>query len=390
MQDTRAKDTASDQPLRIALLRQRYTPFGGAERFVDRALRALGADRVEVTLITRRWSGDSPFEVRVCDPFYWGRRWRDAAFARAACRYLDDVHYDLVQSHERIACCDVYRAGDGVHRTWLAQRGRVLSPIRRLGLGLNPYHRYVLAAEERLFKSSRLRAVICNSNMVREDIQRRFGLSRDKLPVIYNGVDTTAYHPGLRDRFRADLRRRLGISGAATVFLFVGSGFERKGLAAALRAFSRISGATHLVVVGKDKREKRYQSMASDLGIADRVTFGGAQRDVTPFYGAADVLVLPTLYDPFPNVVVEAMAAGLPVITSTQCGAAEIIGSGVSGFVHDALDTLSLGQSMAVLCDPARARAMGKAARDTAEPLTLERMSQKLIDLYRQLLLGNR
>jgi UDP-glucose:(heptosyl)LPS alpha-1,3-glucosyltransferase len=372
---------------RVAFVRQRYAQDGGAERFVSRALDALRSRDVSLTLVTREWRGGEGFDVITCNPFYLGRTWRDWSFARAVCRELEKRSFDLVQSHERIACCDIYRAGDGVHREWLRQRARTLGWAGRLGLALNPYHAYVKAAERALFTSPRLKAVICNSRMVRDEIGRYFRLPDDKLPVIYSGVDTSVYHPDLK-RHRAEIRARYAIPESATLFLFVGSGFERKGLAALLQAMAGLPENAFLLVVGRDKHAHRFQRSARALGLSRRVVFAGAQADAGPYYGAADALVLPTLYDPFPNVALEAMASGLPVVTSLKCGAAELIENGNNGFVADALDIEGQAAGLRALLDPATRRRMGEAALQTVQPLTLAAMSDKLERLYRGLM-GN-
>ena len=220
--------------MKLALIRQRYNPYGGAERFVARAIEALKGQGVAVTVFARDWETreDEPAvsELVRCDPFYLGRLWRDASFARAACRALAQRRFDLVQSHERIACCDIYRAGDGVHAQWLDNRRRALGAWGRLGVRVNPYHAYVLAAERRLYASARLRAVICNSRMVAGEIRRRFAVPEGRLHVIYSGVDLEAFHPRLRGQHRRVMRARLGIAESEMIYLLVGSGFERKGV----------------------------------------------------------------------------------------------------------------------------------------------------------------
>lgn len=370
--------------MHLALVRQRYNAYGGAERFIERALDALAARGLTVTVLAREWVGD-PKKVVRCDPFHIGRLWRDWSFARAVCREGARRTFDLVQSHERIACCDVYRAGDGVHAQWLHNRRAALGALSRLGLALNPYHRYVLAAERRLFRSSRLRAVICNSRMVKDEIQARFDLAESKLHVIYNGVDIQSFHPRLREVHRAPARAELGIPSGAMTYLFVGGGFERKGVFRLLPAFQRGADTrAHLVVVGEDKAEARAKTLARDLGIGNRVHFLGGRDDVRPWYGAADVFVLPSLYDPFPNAALEAMACGLPVIVTFQCGTAELISEGANGMVCNALDEALLADFLARL-DPARAREMGVRARETAAQFGLEAMVQKLVTLYRDL-----
>ncbi len=371
--------------MRLALIRQRYAQDGGAERFVARMMDALRGEQLALTLVTREWSPTEGFEVLTCDPFYLGRTWRDWSFARSACHALQLRRYDLVQSHERIPCCDIYRAGDGVHREWLTQLARVRGPLGRLGLALNPYHRYTLRAERRLFTSPSLKAVICNSHMVKDEIRRHFSVPEERLHVIYSGVDTQVYHPELR-RHREAVRVHYHIPNDATLFLFVGSGFERKGVAALLQALQYLPPACRALIVGHDKHARAYERMAADLGIAERVCFPGRQADVKPYYGAADALVLPTLYDPFPNVALEALASGLPLITSAKCGAAELIEAGKSGFVCDALDHAALAAHMRALCDPATASRMGATARQLGESLSLEQMSRKMVALYRDLL----
>ncbi len=374
--------------LSIALIRGRYAEDGGAERFIARALAALQDQEVRVTLITREWPAGAGFDVLVCNPFYLGRVWRDLGFARCVCRKLAQKKFDLVQSHERIACCDVYRAGDGVHREWLRQRRRVLGWPRRLAIALNPYHAYVKAAEKALFTSPRLRAVICNSLMVKEEIRRYFGVAEEKLHVIYSGVDTDSFHPDLK-KHRMAVRSRYGIPPDATLFLFVGSGFERKGIPILLEAMAALSESTHLLVVGRDKKLNKYRSRARRLNMERRVHFAGSHPDVGPFYGAADVLVLPTLYDPFPNVALEAMASGLPVITSLKCGAAELIENGKNGFTCDALDKAGLVQAMRRLTSKEEQEAQGKAARRTVESMNVADMANKLRGLYMSLIRHN-
>ncbi len=369
---------------RIALVRGRYDPFGGAERFVQNAVTALKAQGASLTIVTRSWP-DGDGSAIVVDPFHVGSLWRDWSFARAACAELARRRFELVQSHERIACCDVYRAGDGVHAEWLAQRARVQSPLKRLATRLDPHHRYLLAAERALFTSPRLKAVICNSEMVRGEIGRHFGTDAAKLVLIRNAVDGAAFHPGLRAEMREAVRQQLALQGDAPVVLFVGSGFERKGVGTFLAALARSRGGCRAIVVGKDKRSARYAGEANALGLGARVRFVGAVSDVRPYYAAADAFALPTLYDPFPNAVLEAMACGLPVVTTPKCGAAEVVREGESGFVRDALDVAGFAEAFERL-DPATARRLGEAARDAVAPLTPAAMAADYLALYRRLL----
>lgn len=378
--------------MKIAIIRQRYNPYGGAERFVERALGALAGEGAEVTLITRNWDGAprEGFRQITCDPPYsrlfGGRTARDRSFAACARNEMAAGGFDITQSHERIPGCMIFRAGDGVHAAWLAHRARALGPLKRLSQNISGYHRYVLAAEKAMFQHPALRAVICNSPMVAEEVSAHYGLPAEKLPVIYNGVDTAVFHPSLAEEFRAVTRAQAGIPHDAPLLLFVGSGFERKGVPQLLRAFAavRTTGA-HLVIIGADRKLKAMQALAAKLELVGRVQFTGPLKDVRPWYGAADGFVLPTLYDPCPNAALEALACGLPIVTSTTCGAQAWVDSGGNGWVVDALDLEMLASRLDDLCGLAGNVVVRQAARAAAEPLTLPAMADRLLTLYRTL-----
>jgi len=368
--------------VKLAIVRQRYTAFGGAERFVERALAPLREQGLELTVIARRWegAGDTAAFLR-CDPFFIGRTWRDVAFCRGVQALLAAGNFDLVQSHERIPGCHIFRAGDGVHATWLDLRDRARGGLAGLATALSPWHRYTLAAEAATFRHPGLRAVICISKMVRDDVARRFGLSAERLPVIYNGIDLEYFHPRLRAEHRQGVRRELDIADDAPVIAFVGSGFERKGVFRLLQALAQARRRDLvLLVVGRDRHEGRCRALADSLGLSARVRFLGGRQDVRPFLGAADVFCLPTLYDPLSNAVLEALACGLPVVTTTTCGAGELIEDGRSGFVCDALDIAALADRLDRLdqLDP-------QAARAAVAGLTLTAMAGRLADLYAEL-----
>lgn len=369
---------------RIALVRSRYDPSGGAERFIRNALRALRAEGASLTVVTRHWPGDDGSAI-VVDPFHVGSLWRDWGFARAACTALAARRFDLVQSHERIACCDLYRAGDGVHARWLAERARAQGAFGRWATRMNPHHRYLLAAERALFTGARLKAVICNSEMVRGEIAAGFGTPGEKLVLIRNAVDAAAFHPGLRTEMGAAVRQQLAIPREANVVLHVGSGFERKGVRGLLQALARSRAKPWAVVVGRDKRSARYVALARSLGLADRVRFVGAVSDVRPYYAAADSFALATLYDPQPNAALEAMACGLPVLTTTQCGVAELLREGESGHVADHADLDGLVRGLDAL-EPGPAARMGQAAREAVAGFTPEAMAREYLALYDRLL----
>ena len=372
--------------MKLAIVRQKYTAFGGAERFIERALPALERAGVEVTLITRSAGGWGVRRALTVNPFYIGKTWRDRSFAQAAAAAWSRGGFDLVQSHERIPGCGIYRAGDGVHRRWLQIRRDSEPWLKRLGIALNPYHRYVCRAESRMFEHPRLRGVVCNSHMVRDEVRRAFRIAPEKLHVIYNGVDLARFDLARRDPMREPARAELGCRPRDTLFLFVGSGFARKGLGALIDALAAARRpAFRLAVVGRDREAARFAARARDRGVAGQVSFLDARDDVRPLYAAADCFILPTRYDPFPNTSLEALAMGLPIIVSSRCGAAEIVETGVNGWICEPDQPERLAALMREADQAIQARNPSDAARATAERFRIEDMAARLARLYEQL-----
>lgn len=318
-----------NKKIRIAIVRQKYTPLGGAERFVQNMLDALQKHlEVELTLITREWAQQPSNKIRIieCNPFYLGRLWRDWSFAKKACQAIKQHRheFDLVQSHERIPCADVYRAGEGVHREWLMQRQRVRPWWNRIWDRLSPYHRYLLRQERLVFESTQLSALVTNSNTTKMEIERHFPNHNAPITVIPNAVDQERFHPRLQKKHREAIRNQLSIPLEHNVSLFVGSGYERKGVAQLLKVFEQLNDKQHLIIIGKDKHQYRFEEKAKKLGITRRVHFLGPQTDIRPYLGASDLFVFPSMYDPLPNSTLEAAASGLPVIASKTTGAADL------------------------------------------------------------------
>jgi UDP-glucose:(heptosyl)LPS alpha-1,3-glucosyltransferase len=200
-------------------------------------------------------------------------------------------------------------------------------------------------------------------------------------------VDSQKYKPA-EGQVKAELRQTLDILENALVFIFAGSGFERKNLGATLRAFSQLPENCYLVVVGRDKKHRAYHRLANQLNCGNRVRFLGAQEKskMPTLYQLADVLVLPTIYDPFPNVILEALATGLPCITTANCGAVDVIPSANCGVIVEMADDQGLADAMAGYQDAERLNVESGRARELALTFTQQRMQTSLLSLYREIL----
>lgn len=373
--------------MRLAIIRQHNRTQGGGERFLDVALEALLERDVGITLYTREWPRTmlALMEPQLCNPPYIGALWRDWGFARAVTRAIGRARTNLVQSHERVWTCDVYRPVDGVHATRFEEALRDASPLARLRLTLSPWHRYTLAMERKLFASPWLRTVLCTSKMVRDDIQARFGLPEERLPVLYNAADPELFSPARREQ-GAEVRARFRIAPDAPLFLLVGSGFRQKGVGTAIAALAKLPAPAHLLIVGDDPRPRAFKRLARKHDIRERVTFAGVQGDMPPIYGAADAFVLPSDYDAFPDAAMEAMASGLPLVASTCSGAAELVSEHDAGFTCAPRDPDALAAHMRALLDPVVRAALGANARNGVAQLTPAAMTLKLVLLYKDLL----
>ena len=373
--------------MRLAIIRQRYSPGGAIESRLEAALAALLERNVAISLYTRSW--DEPrlqlIETVLCNPGFFGSLWREWSFARSVGRAIGSAKVDLVEAHDRVSCCDVYRAWDGVYASWLAQRYKGASWLTLLRQRLSPTHQYMLRAERRLFTSPWLQAVICPSKMVKNEIHDRFAVSEAKLHVIYNSVDTAVLHPGLRAERPAVLERHR-IAPDATIFLLASTGYEHSGAGNAIEALAELPPPAHLIIAGRGRHAERYRELAREFGVADRVTVADPQVDLRLYYGAADVFVLPTLYDPAPDATLEAMACGLPVVTSTKSGAAELLLEHDAGFVCPAGDVAGLAAQMRSLLVPETRERLGANARKAALPLSPAAITLQLVLLYRDLL----
>src|ERR1700722_12834497 len=288
---------------RIAFLRRRFSPTGGAARYLLRLASGLAAQGHQITLYCEDWSPrENPFrevcKIDSADP---------VSFPQKAMIKPMRARHDIVFSLERVPHCDIYRAGDGLHADWLAYR-RAFHPVMgRIRTLLRPKNSKLCRLEARVFAPGAVQRVICNSRFVAGQVVNRFNFPSDRIDVIYNGVPYQQFSMG----DRALGRRALQLNPDDYVVLLVGAGAERKGHAIARDAMRRI--------------KKKYAKL---------VIIDSPPSVAMPhIYAAADVFLLPTLYDPFANVTLEALAAGLPVITSAQNGAAEIMTDGVNGFV---------------------------------------------------------
>lgn len=329
--------------MRLGLMRLKYDQAGGAERTLALLTQGLLERGHEVCVVTASWQGAPPNGVVVREvPTKHSRGYqRVREFAQAGVTAMQAWRPHSFMSLERTPGAPLIRAGDGCHAAWLEHRAPYENFFKNLSFKFNPQHKAFLELEQRAYTSPALQKVIANSHLVAAELQRFYGLEPERIKVIYNGVDKARLAGAREDGAKQAARVELGLDLERPLLLFLGSGFERKGLAFAIKALSRLPDAM-LLVAGKD-RAARYEALALRLGAETRVRFLGRRDDAGRLLTACDAMILPTIYDPCANACLEALAAGRPVVTTKANGASELVTPGVNGaVVPDPADDVAL------------------------------------------------
>ncbi len=251
----------------------------------------------------------------------------------------------------------------GKHRPPLASAKDALKLAHRWA-----YAWIVSRLEEAFYRNPSLKRVVTPSHLLARDLAHYYGLPAMKITVSPAGVNTATFHAEGRAALRQKARMSLGISASEFAFFFIGNNWMVKGLYHLMRA---MRGAPHarVFVVGLGEEDpESWQRLARTEGVADRIVFLPRRADVIFYYAAADCLVVPSVYDTFALMPLEAMACGLPVILSRNTGVAEIVGAEDCLVVENIEDLGEMAQAMSRMANDA-----GLRARLSANGLALAR-----------------
>ena len=353
--------------MRVALLIQRFSPAGGAERACANLARGLVGRGHEVHVVAsyiKPIPGITPRVVPAEGLF------DHQSFASRSRDLVERENFDIIHSFTRTPFQDILRLGGGIHKEYLAQTDRAYSALGRWWRKIRPKERYELRLEYDSFAPTASRCIVAVSRRVKEEAIRHYQVPAEKIEVIHNGVDGTEFKPS--PEARALIRQQLGLAESDYTLLFVGTGFRRKGLDYAIQAVDRVPSA-RLVVVGEGKARPH-----------PRVMMLGRRTDVAQLYAAADAFIFPTLYDPFPNSTLEAMASGIPVIVSRIAGTSELI-DGDSVVVEEPWNIDELAAAVKRLEDPAVRKPMGEAARAKALTRPIDKVVEENLVLYEKI-----
>jgi len=388
--------------LKIALVIDHFDPRrGGRESYTVSLGRGLVRSGHEVHVFAHT-GAEVGEEIRFHRlPSISYPRWaKSLSLALSAYLVLRSKDFDVVQGVGRIPCVDVHRPGGGAELASLIQglRAREKGPdrfftaIRRI---LNLKAGVNILIERTLYGASDPPIIVANSQKVKKDILRFYRwMDPSKIRVIYNGVDVDRFHPRNKGRLGQGVRRAFGLVEDTVVILFMAHNFRLKGLHCLIRALGGIgkdTGNWVLLAAGRG-RKGPFERLAKRCGIGDKTHFLNGVGNPEAILGASDILVHPTFYDPFSNVCLEAMASGVPVITTSHNGAVEIIQDGVSGYIiPDPRSVDLLGQRiLALIMNSQERERMGDEARGIAEKFSWDRHLCEMEALYKEILEGHK
>ncbi len=372
--------------MKIAIIRRKFNPFGGAEQFITRTIEGLGVFKIQASIIAESWSKTDDA------PTLAGQDWIKAdvqgnsrsakflSFQQSVATILSTHQFDLIQSHERLLGADIYRLGDGVHASWVARLAKISPWYTKLWLKIDPYHRAVIRTEQEMAKEPNL-TYVANSTLVQQELIDWYHVPKNRIVLIENGIDTKAFSPSSQTK-KITEKTKLGLNPQLPTVLFVGSGFARKGAFELLEAINRLPNF-QLIVVGHDKQLTRIKKRVKSLQLKKRVLVTGPQGDVKPFLAAADIFCLPSLYDPFPNAVLEALCSALPVVVTNAVGIANALIQANAGLI---CNKESAGIAQALLQAWGEREVMSRNALHLSKNYDLAKASQQWLALYNTLI----
>lgn len=325
--------------MKIALIHMRHAKTGGTELFLNQLSSYLAEQGEDVTIICRSHVAPSHPKINFIklNPLSIGKAHRMWRFAKAVEKHLSEHNYDFVYGLGKTWSHDMLRIGGGTHQHFLKQ-------LKKEKLSLKD--KIALKIEKKSMSKGAFSHIVANSHKSAFEISDAYDVDSKDISVIHNAVDTNRFDREKLLQVSSTIRESLNIPANAPVCLFLGSGYKRKGLDRLLYAFSLIPQDSHLIIIGSDSNQAKYERLAKDLNIYKRCHFIGRQEKPEHYYSLSDCYILPTRYEPFGYSVIEALSCKCPVITTVECGAKEVLTSEVSQILEPNFKDEELAQAI--------------------------------------------
>jgi len=367
----------------------KYGLVGGAEGFVFNLTERLAQrDDFDVHVIANQWrSGNAQIAFHKVPIIRFPRWLQPVSFAYFAQKTIKKGVYDIVHSHDRIFEMDLFTFHGIPHRTWIKETKR-----DRLSL----FDRAMVWVEQKAFNNLNCPIIMPVSNLVKEEVLKVYDVPESRIKTIHPGVSFERFSSLDRQVCRHEIRQHHGLAPDDVVVLFVSMNFELKRLDLVINGIAEVvekedrNSSFKLLVVGKGD-SKRFGVQARSMGISERVIFAGVTDEVEKYYLASDIFAMPSGFDTFGLVVLEAMAAGLPVIITPRVGARDLVESGINGFILSENPSVAeMTASLTALATQEKRMQMGENGRQIALRHSWDNTADRVADLYRQLTAGGK
>ena len=384
--------------LRIAIVLERFLPSTGGQNYFSGLVRELAKKGHDVHVFATEIE-ETPgpyYTVHLIPAFRHPRSLRLISFVLNSARVIDHYDFDIIHEVMESLTMNVFNPHSGVEKAYLKQEfasinNQMYYLIRLVKRYLSLRHYLALWIQKKQFQMRRAKKIIAISTMVKNDIIQYYNVPEEKIEVVFNCVDTKRFHPSNREIYRKSVRTLLKFDDNVVILLFAGHNYRLKGLESLLGALSALKarvphGSVHLLITGRGQIA-RYKRIARKLGVLDLTTFLGPVKEIEQYYGASDIYVHPTFYDSCSLTVLEALASGIPVITTRFNGAADVIISDEGGKVlDDPKDVRTLAEAIAIFLDTERREKARVITRQWVEKYTPEYNAEKTLEVYYKVL----
>lgn len=309
--------------MKLAFCLNYYFPFGGLQRDFLRIATVCQSRGHSITVYTMHWEGETPdgFAIHIVTPRGWTNHARSRDFARQVMAQLAAEECDLVVGFSRMPGLDVYYAADSCYREKVLSNRPFLSR-------LSGRFRVYSAMERAVFAAGSHTEILLIAESEKAKFIRHYGTPEERFHLLPPGIEKNRVAPPDAPQIREALRKEFGLDSEQFMLLLIGSRFRTKGVDRAVRALSALpqplKERTGLYIVGQDKPDS-YLKLARRLGVEKNIHFLGGRSDIPRFLLGADLLIHPAYIENTGTVLIEAIAAGLPILASQVCGYAGYI-----------------------------------------------------------------
>jgi len=399
--------------MKIAIIIERADiGLGGAERSVFELATAISKLGPEVDILAAKGSMNVE-NVHILCRHSHSKRTSYFTFKKALKKHLSENHYDIIHSVLPFSFADIYQPRGGTYaesivRNAASYQNKIIESYKKLTAFANFRRTILLRAERNLCRQTDGPIIIAISQYVTEQFKRHYAIADDRIVLIPNGIKIhTMIDTDKTNRLRSQILAQLGrgipaFAGTGlplrkqgdepVFFLFVANNFRLKGLAVLIKAMqlaaSRGTARPCFLIVVGNGREHKYRQLAKKLNIHKKIVFLGSLRDIQDVLSISDVAVLPTFYDPCSRYILEALAAGKPVITTSFNGAADLFVNNRHGKVIDSPEDVSaLAQAISYFTNTDNIQKASQAiiADNLKERISIDRVAKQLIDVYEKI-----